>query len=70
LVFGFYAAFVESFLNFFLPGLFYINCYKLAKHKQVNYTFLIISYVYVFIGGALFISMNINNVLKIIAANQ
>ena len=65
LVFGFYAAFVESLLNFLLPGLFYICSFRVLRKKPTSFFFLVVSYIYILIGIVLFIGMNINNILKI-----
>ena len=68
LVFGFYAAFIEALLNFLLPGLFYIMSFKVLRKNPTSLPLLIISYIYVVIGAALFTAMNVNNIMKIVAA--
>jgi hypothetical protein len=63
IVFGFFAAFSDSMVNFILPGLFYLQSCKIIG-KRPDTTLRILSYIYIMIGTALFFIANYNTILK------
>ena len=63
IIFGFFAAFADSLLTFFLPAIFYIkSCYLVDK--KYDKIMLIVAIIYIVLGIATFIFSNYNTIRK------
>jgi hypothetical protein len=63
IIFGFFAAFSESMLTFFIPALFYLISCKKANVKP-NFFIKMGAYLFLVLGVTLFVVANYHNIMK------